>query len=113
MQSSLAKECASGIFKTEAFISIYIYQKAARVRGNDSIAIKTMNTAKALDRDERGDTMTVDQFATFVRNKSETRKRRRPREAQQPQRQEQQQQRIVNYMPPRHGFLPQEAQTLL
>ena len=72
-----------------------------------------MNTAKAMDRDERGDAMTVDQFATFVRNKSATRKRRRPREAQQPPQQEQQQQRIVNYMPPRHGFLPQEDQTLL
>ena len=93
----------------------YIYQKAARVRGNDSIAIKTINTAKAMDRDERGDAMTVDQFATFVRNKSTTRKRRRPREAQQPprQQQQQQQQRIVDYMPPRHGFLPQDDQALL
>ena len=71
-----------------------------------------------MDRDERGDAMTVDQFATFVRNKSTTRKRRRPREAQQPprqqqQQQQQQQQRIVDYMPPRHGFLPQDDQALL
>ena len=82
----------------------------SRSHGNQDIKIKTLNMAKKMDRDERGE-LTVDQFATFVRNNSSTRKRRQPRQPI-PQR-PQQQQLIVNYMPPQHGYLPQDPEGLL
>jgi hypothetical protein len=75
------------------------------MHGPEDIIVKTINKAKEMDTNERG-VLTVDQFATFVKNNSTDRKRRRPRQPQPPA--QQQQQRIVDYMPPRNGYLPQD-----
>jgi hypothetical protein len=84
----------------------YIYNKATRVRGAEDIKTKTINTAIAMDRDERG-VLTVNQFAQFILQNSTTRKKRNRR--QQPQLQPpQQQQRITNYIAPMDGILPQD-----
>lgn len=88
----------------------YIHDKAARTRGIEDIKIKTLCLARAMDRQERG-VLTVDQFATFVKNNSTTRRRRRPRLPQPPA--QQQQQRINDYMPPCDGYLPQDNAGLI
>jgi hypothetical protein len=74
----------------------YIYNNATRVRGPEDMKTKTINTAIAMDRDERG-VLTVNQFAQFILQNSTTRKKRNRQQQPQPP---QQQQRITNYIDP-------------
>jgi hypothetical protein len=68
-------------FSKRKYLFNYVYDKAARLRGPDTLKTKMHQMATRLDT-ERGD-LSMDKFMNMVRNADPNRKRRRPRQQQQ------------------------------